>query len=245
MRRTAKRHALASILVLLLATLFLAAPCVHAATEDSHGIDEALLNDAAAHGEQGLNKLLHWAIGARQLLAQALHHVSVSCTDIRANPPPHNFISSICSSAALPLACVEEPLVHMTELKPDRENAEHSDPEELKRQAQQAGAEQNVKSLQERKKEFDEIMAHARQMPTEAQIMNMSLSIAANSSEDSVTRVNALRLVQELVEDIDLANGKLAHPCICTSCLCLVPASTCRSERPWYAEGLLEMISNS
>jgi Tfp pilus assembly protein PilO len=88
-----------------------------------------------------------------------------------------------------------------------RRFAEHSNPEELKQQAQQAGSEEQVKSLQERKKDFEEMMAQAKQLPTEAELMNLFLSVAGNTTDDITTRVHALQLLQELVEDIDLANG--------------------------------------
>lgn len=73
--------------------------------------------------------------------------------------------------------------------------------------AQQAGQEEQSKSLQERKRAFEEVMEHARQLPSEADIMKMCLAIAANTTEDEITRVRALQLIQEYVEDIDLANG--------------------------------------
>ena len=73
--------------------------------------------------------------------------------------------------------------------------------------AQNAGQEYQEKSLQQRKKEFEEVMEHARQLPSEADIMKMALAIAANTTEDEITRVRALQLIQEYVEDIDLANG--------------------------------------
>lgn len=63
--RRSTRHALAVGFVFILAALCVAVPSVHAATEDSREKDEMLLNDAAAEGEQGMNKLLHWAIGVR------------------------------------------------------------------------------------------------------------------------------------------------------------------------------------
>lgn len=63
-------------------------------------------------------------------------------------------------------------------------------------------------------------MAHSKQVPNEAEIMKLSLTIAANSSEDYTTRVHALQLVQELVEDIDLANGVIfLIPCLTYSAL--------------------------
>ena len=50
--------------MLVLAAVFAAIPAAHAATSDSHGTEATMLNDVAAQGEQGMNKLLHWAIGA-------------------------------------------------------------------------------------------------------------------------------------------------------------------------------------
>lgn len=81
----------------------------------------------------------------------------------------------------------------------------------MKHKAQQAGSEEQVKSLEERKKEFEEVMEQARQLPSEPEIMKMSLAIAANSSEDETMRVQALQMVQELAENIDLANGASAQ----------------------------------
>lgn len=81
--------------------------------------------------------------------------------------------------------------------------------------AQNAGQEDQEKSLQQRKKEFEEVMEHARQLPSEADIMKMALAIAANTTEDEITRVRALQLIQEYVEDIDLANGAVLLVCAC------------------------------
>lgn len=147
MNRSKRSNALSIVLMgLCLVTLCLLAPHARAATKESgSGSEELLLNDIASQGEQGMNKLLHWAI-------------------------------------------------------------EHSNPEELQQQAQNAGLGEQAESLQQRKKEFEEVMAHSKQVPNEAEIMKLSLTIAANSSEDYMTRVHALQLVQELVEDIDLAN---------------------------------------
>lgn len=65
MNRSKRSNALSIVLVgLCLVTLCLLAPHARAATKESGGgSDELLLNDIASQEEQGMNKLLHWAIG--------------------------------------------------------------------------------------------------------------------------------------------------------------------------------------
>jgi Nucleotide exchange factor Fes1 len=62
-------------------------------------------------------------------------------------------------------------------------------------------------SLEERREQLAQLLEESKMWPTQAEVMNTSLSIAANVSEEMGTRVNALRMVQELAEDIDVANG--------------------------------------
>lgn len=76
-RSTRRRVACCGAAIVLLLAVFAAIPAAHAATSDSRGTDATMLNDVAAQGKQGMNKLLHWAIGALlsnvQLSARSHH----------------------------------------------------------------------------------------------------------------------------------------------------------------------------
>lgn len=62
-------------------------------------------------------------------------------------------------------------------------------------------------SIEEQRELIAELLESARRFPAEGQILQASLTIAANTSEDESTRIEALIILQEFVEDYDRANG--------------------------------------
>lgn len=118
MRRSSQRQLACRVagIVLILAAVCAAIPSVHAATDDSLRTDATMLNDLAAHGEQGMNKLLHWALGGLPIC------FSCECTFISAQHPPaftncqpvlHTyFVTSPCPFARIRLERAFKQLVY-------------------------------------------------------------------------------------------------------------------------------------
>lgn len=73
--------------------------------------------------------------------------------------------------------------------------------------AREAGDDPSIRTVQEHRELVAELLESSKQWPTDTQVLQASLTIAANTSEAESTRVEALIFLQEFVEDYDKANG--------------------------------------
>jgi hypothetical protein len=89
----------------------------------------------------------------------------------------------------------------------DLEIAENSSPEALRDMAKQIGHKDVGGSIEEQRRRVAAFLEQTQAWPSQAQLLQSTLTIVSNSSESDITRIRALELVQELVEQVDLANG--------------------------------------
>lgn len=80
------------------------------------------------------------------------------------------------------------------------------------------GTDGSEESLEERRAKVQGLLEEMRAWPTEAQLVQQSLTTAHNTSAGEADRVVALKVLHELVEQVDVANGapparSLRHGC--------------------------------
>lgn len=62
-------------------------------------------------------------------------------------------------------------------------------------------------SMEEQRARLAEFVKESKMWPSDSEIMNTTLQLIANRSEPESTRVQGLKLLQDIVEDTLLANG--------------------------------------
>jgi hypothetical protein len=85
---------------------------------------------------------------------------------------------------------------------------EHSDPERLRQMASSPELAAEGMGLEERRERVQALMEEMKTWPTEAELVHESLVAIYNTSSPKPERVLALKILQELVEQIDVANGE-------------------------------------
>lgn len=67
-------------------------------------------------------------------------------------------------------------------------------------------------TMEERRARLSEFVQDSKMWPSDSEIMNTTLHLIANQSEPESTRVQGLRMLQDIVEDTLLANGTVHVP---------------------------------
>jgi recombinational DNA repair ATPase RecF len=86
--------------------------------------------------------------------------------------------------------------------------AEHSNPENLRKMALEPQMAEGGMDLVERRARVQALMEEMKTWPNEADLMQESLATVHNVRSTISERTLALRILQELVEQIDVANGE-------------------------------------
>jgi Nucleotide exchange factor Fes1 len=85
--------------------------------------------------------------------------------------------------------------------------SEHSDPAKLKRMAERVQSGRGPATLEQQRARVEELMAEMATWPSEAELLQRGIDTLQNSSSSEADKVVALKFMQELVEDVDVANG--------------------------------------
>eukprot|EP00892_Ulva_mutabilis_P007712 jgi/Ulvmu1/5312/UM022_0106.1 len=83
---------------------------------------------------------------------------------------------------------------------------ENSSPEALGEMAKNVGQDLPQVSMEERRAQLAEFVKDSKKWPSDSEIMNTTLHLIANRSEPESTRIQGLRMLQDIVEDSLLAN---------------------------------------
>ena len=79
--------------------------------------------------------------------------------------------------------------------------------------ARNVGQELPEADLEERRAKLSAFVQESKMWPSDSEIMNTTLQLIANRSEPESTRIQGLKMLQDIVEDTLLANGKSSyHP---------------------------------